>query len=92
MKLSNFTVTLKDGDTDLLVTKEYKNIFEYGFPADGKFFYMAEKPILSTDKPGNTSLKSHWIPVERIILIQSNQTNHFSSLKERKTFVDSLNK
>ena len=73
-----------------VVTVELKNVIEFSFLKDGSFFYAAEKPILSKEVPGNSTLATHWLPTENIIEITGTNKIPFSTLLERKEYVDKL--
>ena len=90
MRIYKFNIKMFDENGEI-VEREVNNAYEFGWPADGKFFYFATKPTLSKETPGKAELETTWIPTEQIIEIQGINTTKFASLKERKTFADSLN-
>lgn len=89
MRLYDFNVKMFDENGEI-VNREFKNAYEFNWPADGKFFYVGMKPTLSKETPGKAELKTYWIPVEQIIEVQGLNTVKFDTLKERKAFYDSL--
>lgn len=91
MRLYNFVVTVKDESTlHKQVKKEFHNIVEYQFPANGAYFFMSERPVLTKETPGKAETKSHWIPTSKILNIEVTSDVKFDSLMDRKKFVDAL--
>lgn len=80
-----FSIELTNGES-----VAFDNVVNYGFPADGRMFYLEQQPkfndVVTSSNPGRAMSVAKWFNISEISSIHSNSTVIFSSLKERKEY------